>query len=127
MEEATGGNSLKFYAHVRFMFKYVEKPKDDKGHEAIIKAYKNKVATPQRETVLKFVPLHGFDSVYDKISVAANFGVINAAGGGWTSALTEDGEEIFKIQGFDKAVDYLRENPDILNSLWERTKQVIGE
>jgi len=126
VEEGTGGNAMKFYSHVRLMFKYVDRPKDDKGHEARIKAFKNKVAIPQRQTIMKFIPMHGFDPVFDKASVAANFDVIKIGGAGWTSAKTEDGTEIFKIQGFDNAVEFLRENPDILNALWERTKEIIG-
>jgi len=125
VEDSTGGNSMKFATHVGLRMKYVEKPKDDKGHKAIIKAVKNKVATPQREAEFLFVPGKGFDSAYDKVSVAANFDVVKVAGS-WVSASNEDGTEIFKMQGFDRAVDYLRENPDVLNALWERTKEIIG-
>jgi len=84
-EVTTGGRALKFYASVRLEIRRVAGSKggtllgDDKlpyGHKVNIKAVKNKVAMPFRETIVELHYATGFQTTDDLIDHALKIGVL---------------------------------------------------
>jgi recombination protein RecA len=88
-ETTTGGRALKFYSSVRLDVRRDANGniKDgDKiiGHRLKIKAAKNKVATPFRETVVNLIYGKGIDRAADLLTYGESLGVIEKSGG-WYS------------------------------------------
>jgi recombination protein RecA len=98
-EVTTGGRALKFYASVRLEIRRVAGSKggtlldEDKlvyGHKVNIKAVKNKVAAPFRETIVELHYANGFQANEDLIDHALKIGVLTGTakfvikdGSGW--------------------------------------------
>ena len=92
-EVTTGGRALKFYASVRLEVRRLAVSKkglikdgtgDDArviGHRANVKAVKNKVAMPFRESVIDLLYETGFDTREDTITHALEIGVLT--GNAW--------------------------------------------
>jgi recombination protein RecA len=84
-ETTTGGRALKFYSSVRLDVRRDANGniKDgDKiiGHRLKIKAAKNKVATPFRETVVNLIYGQGIDRKADLITYGESLGVVEKSG-----------------------------------------------
>ena len=94
-EVTTGGRALKFFASLRVEVRRVAGSKGGVikdgdtiiGHKVNIKAQKNKVGTPFRETVVDLLYATGFDSAEDTIEHAKKIGVLT--GSAWLT-LTGD-------------------------------------
>jgi recombination protein RecA len=113
-ETTTGGRALKFYASVRLDIRRVATIKDGDraiGHTMKVKAIKNKVATPYRETTLDLYwpgesDIVGFDKMGDLITYGVGQAVVERSGA-WYSFKTE------RIgQGLSNASAALRDNPE---------------
>ena len=87
-ETTPGGRALKHYASVRIDVRRKEEIKDNNvlvGHQIRLKAVKNKVGTPLRETVVDLYYPNtafeaGFDTISDTISYAAGKGLFTMDG-----------------------------------------------
>ena len=84
-ETTTGGRALKFYSSIRLDVRRDANgniKEGDKiiGHRLKIKATKNKVATPFRETVVNLVYGKGIDRAADLITYGETLGVITKSG-----------------------------------------------
>ncbi|MFA6431109.1 MAG: recombinase RecA [Candidatus Margulisiibacteriota bacterium] len=106
-ETTPGGRALKFYSSVRLDVRAKEKIKDgDKiiGTRVNVKVVKNKVAPPFREA--GFILIHGQGILHeaDLLDQAINADILNKSGA-W---ITYGNEKIG--QGFENAVNYLKEN-----------------
>ena len=114
-EITSGGNALKFYASVRLDVRRKETNKDKAGdsvsNRVNVKVVKNKVAPPFKIAEFNIVFGEGADKIGALVNVATELGVTVRAGA-WYSYL---GEQIG--QGLEKTVQYLRENPETLNSI----------
>jgi recombination protein RecA len=114
-ETTTGGRALKFYSSVRLDVRRTADIKDGDhiiGHNMKVKAVKNKVATPKKETLLDlYYPgesdILGFDKMGDLVTYAEQLGVAEKSGS-WYSF---KGERIG--QGKHNAAGFLRDNPEI--------------
>jgi recombination protein RecA len=95
-ETTTGGRALKFYASIRLEVRRVAASKDGTikegeniiGHRINIKAQKNKVAMPYRETAVDLLYSQGFDKNEDLINYALKIGVLT--GSAWYVILNQD-------------------------------------
>ncbi|WP_456410642.1 recombinase RecA [Oceanithermus sp.] len=121
-EVTTGGRALKFYSSIRLDVRRKGQP-IKKGDQPIanvvrVKVTKNKLAPPFREAELELYFGRGIDPVADLVTVAADQGVIQKSGS-WFSY-----GDIRLGQGKEKAADYLRENPDLIEEI--RAK-VLGQ
>jgi recombination protein RecA len=113
-ETTTGGKALKFYASVRLDVRRIGgEPGQVKsggvviGHKMKIKAVKNKVAAPFKETIVDLVYGKGIDKFADTIRYGITVGAIEQAGS-WFSF---QGERL--AQGADNCIDLIRGN-DVL-------------
>lgn len=85
-----------------------------------VQMIKNKTAPPDRQRT-KFTISHGrgIDKAFDVFSMACDFGSISVAGAYYTFIDPATGEQLTKVQGKANAVTYLRDNPDLLETIWE--------
>jgi recombination protein RecA len=127
-ETTPGGRALKFYSSVRIDVRRKEEIKDGTelvGHSVRLKAVKNKVGTPLRETQVdlyypntRFTP--GFDLIGDLITFASKRGLFEMSGS-WYAL---DGERL--ANGLANLKDVLRDNEVILAKLRTQVK-IISE
>jgi recombination protein RecA len=88
-ETTTGGRALKFYASVRLEVRRVSNSGGGElkegdihiGHKVRIKAVKNKVGPPFRETICNLIYETGLDIKEDMVVYAARLGVVEL--GAW--------------------------------------------
>jgi len=114
-EVTTGGRALKFYSSIRLDVRRRGQP-IKKGDQPIanvvrVKVTKNKLAPPFREAELELYFGRGIDPVADLVTVAVDRGVIDKSGS-WFSY-----GEIRLGQGKEKAADYLRANPEMIDEI----------
>ena len=124
-ETTTGGRALKFYASVRLDVRRSSQIKDGKnliGHELRIKVVKNKVAPPFKEAVVDLIYGKGIVRENEIFNLGVAEGFILKKGS-WISYIKEDGEEISLGQGKNNAVEYLKENPEILEEMERRIRK----
>lgn len=83
-----------------------------------IKAHKTR---SHRMGLILDAPLgaNGIDRIRDMVTIAMNHGLIEVAGGGWTTF----GE--FRCQGADKFVEYVRDNKIVQKELYDRVYNEI--
>jgi recombination protein RecA len=118
-ETTPGGRALRHYSSVRIDIRRKEPITVDGeivGHQTKMKAVKNKVATPLKETVVdlyypntRFTP--GFDTVGDLITYASNKGLFEMSGS-WYSL---DGERL--ANGLANLKETLRDEETIIAKL----------
>jgi len=110
-ETTTGGNALKYYASLRLDIRKIETLKKDGqefGNRVKVKVVKNKVAPPFRISEFDIIYGEGASKVGCVLDVAVDMNIVNKSGS-WFSYNEE------KLgQGRDKAVEFLKENPNLL-------------
>jgi recombination protein RecA len=124
-ETTTGGNALKFYSSVRLDIRRIGDIKDGDriiGHTIKVKAIKNKVGTPKRETTLDLhypgeSSILGFDKYGDLIKYATGLELVEKSGS-WYSY---KGERIG--QGLLNASRFLADNPETANKILSAAKE----
>jgi len=114
-EVTTGGRALKFYSSIRLDVRRRGQP-IKKGDQPIanvvkVKVTKNKLAPPFREAELELYFGRGIDPVADLVTVAADQGIIQKSGS-WFSY-----GDVRLGQGKEKAADYLRANPEMIEEI----------
>ena len=125
-EVTTGGRALKFYSSIRLDVRRRGQP-IKKGDQPIanvvrVKVTKNKLAPPFREAELELYFGRGIDPVADLVTVAVDQGVIQKSGS-WFSY-----GDIRLGQGKEKAADYLRANPEMIEEIRAKVlEKALGE
>lgn len=128
-ETTTGGRALKFYSSVRIDVRRKEEIKDSSelvGHTIRLKAVKNKVGTPTRETMVDlYYPdtrfAAGFDYIGDMITYASKQGLFEMSGS-WYNL---DGERL--ANGLANLKEVLRESPALLAKVGSLVKKKIKD
>ena len=123
-ETTTGGNALKFYASVRLDIRKIGQLKEGEqavGTRARVKVVKNKVAPPFREAEFEVRFGEGINVLGEIVDLGSTHGLIEKSGA-WYAL---DGERIG--QGRDKACEYLRQHPEIADSLRNRLLATMRE
>ncbi len=113
-ETTTGGNALKFYSSARLEIRRAGNIKDGDnviGTRAKVKVVKNKVAPPFREAEFDILYGSGISRAGEILDLAAQLGLVEKSG----SHFTLNGERIG--QGRERAVDWLRERPQLMEEL----------
>ena len=125
-EITTGGNALKFYASVRLDIRRREVIKgkagaEDEGTRVKVKVAKNKVAPPYRVAEFDMLFGRGISKLGCLLDAADEMAVVERRGS-WYSY----GEERLG-QGREKAVEYLTENPAVLEAVESDVRRLIAE
>ncbi len=123
-ETTTGGNALKFYASVRLDIRRTGSVKEGEeviGSETRVKVVKNKVAPPFKQAEFQILYGQGINRLGEVVDYGVKLGMIDKAGA-WYSC---QGEKIG--QGKQNAIQYLREHPELAQSLEDRIKaEMLG-
>jgi recombination protein RecA len=113
-ETTTGGNALKFYASVRCEIRRAGNLKDGDtviGTRTRVKVVKNKCAPPFQEAEFDIVYNRGICRAGEVVDLGSTFGLIEKSG----SHFSLGGERIG--QGRERAIEWLRERPQVLEEL----------
>jgi len=118
-ETTTGGNALKFYASVRMKIARIQTLKEATtgkalGNRTRVNVVKNKVAPPFTEAEFDILYARGISWEGSVLDAAIAAGVVLKRG----SWLSFDSEQIG--QGADKATEFLRANPDVLEKIRQK-------
>jgi len=116
-ETTTGGNALKFYASVRLEIRRLGNLKDGDsvvGTRTRVKVVKNKVAPPFQETEFDVLYGQGISRAGEALDLAVALNLVEKSG----SHYLLDGERIG--QGRERAVEWFRERPQVLDGLVAR-------
>jgi recombination protein RecA len=122
-ETTTGGNALKFYCSVRLDIRRIGAIKKDDGvigNRTRVKVVKNKCAPPFREAEFDIIYNEGISKSGEVLDHGVEKGIVEKSGA-WFSY---DGERIG--QGRENAKAFLREHPDVLNSIESKLLAQFG-
>jgi recombination protein RecA len=122
-ETTTGGNALKFYASVRLDIRRIGAIKDRDevvGNQTRVKVVKNKVAPPFKQVEFDIMYGEGISKVGELIDLGVTAGVVEKSG----SWFSYSGERIG--QGRENAKNFLRQNPDMANSIEQTIRSNAG-
>lgn len=122
-ETTTGGNALKFYSSVRLDIRRIAPIKDgDKvlGNRTRVRVVKNKVAPPFKEAEFDIMYGSGISSEGDILDLATVHNVVEKSGA-WFSF---NGERLG--QGRENVKEFLRQNPDVFDSIAQGVKEKTG-
>jgi recombination protein RecA len=123
-ETTTGGNALKFYASVRMDIRRIETLKtgtDSIGSRVRVKVVKNKVAPPFRQAEFDIMYNEGISVAGSVLDVGTDLGIVRKSGA-WFY-LDEDRLG----QGRENAKEFLKHNPEILETIRDRIKAASPE
>jgi recombination protein RecA len=123
-EVTSGGRALKFYATVRIDIRRAEAIKvGDQliGNAVNIKVVKNKVAPPFKSCKVDLIYGQGFSKFGEVLDIATQVGLVKKMGSWYEVDGTRMG------QGRETAKDFLKENPNIYQSLIEKIKTGVIE
>jgi recombination protein RecA len=118
-ETTTGGNALKFYSSVRLDIRRtgsIKKGDEVIGNETRVKVVKNKVAPPFKQAEFEILYGDGISRLGEIIDLGVKAGLIDKAGA-WYS---HEGKRIG--QGKENVRNYLKENPELAQSLEARLR-----
>lgn len=122
-ETTSGGKALKFYASMRIDVRKGEALKDGNdiiGNKTKAKVIKNKLASPFKVAEFDIIFGKGISSIGCIVNLAVENEVIDKSGA-WFSYNNE------KIgQGRDKAIDYLKNNPEICAEIEKKVREKLN-
>jgi recombination protein RecA len=122
-ETTTGGRALKFYASVRIDIRRIASIKDGDqvtGGRTRVKVVKNKVAPPFREAEFDIMYGEGISREGDLLDLSVEKRIVEKSGA-W---FAYSGERLG--QGRENAKQFLRENPDIRQTIETRIRKELG-
>ena len=118
-ETTPGGRALKFYSSSRIDVRRIQSIKENEvvvGARTKATIVKNKVAPPFRRAEFDIYFNEGISRAADLVDLGSEQGVI-AKSGTWFSYKDPGKEEIRLGQGREKARDFLRDNPDLMDAI----------
>jgi len=122
-ETTTGGNALKFYASVRLDIRRtgaIKKGDEILGNETKVKVVKNKMAPPFKLAHFSIMYGEGVSHAGEVLDLGVDGGHVKKSGA-WYAIGTE------RIgQGRDNAINYLKENPDMLADIEAKVRTDLG-
>lgn len=128
LPSVTGGEKPAFAASIVCRATKVDDIKSADGIIGVqikIKNYKNKCATPFRESLVNlYFDGTGFHSDEEYAKMIFDLGIVE--GRNWYSVKDDNGIELFRAQGKDKIVDWLNENPDVYDKMKKKVIDMIS-
>jgi recombination protein RecA len=122
-EVTPGGRALKFYASIRLDIRRKEPIKDgtkEIGNQVRVKVAKNKLAAPFHEARFNIIYGEGISKEGSILDAAIEYGIVEKSG----SWLTYNKEKIG--HGQEKAIIYLKEHPELITEITNKTKKAAG-
>lgn len=122
-ETTTGGRALKFYSSVRMDVRRIESLKQGGeviGNRTRVKVVKNKIAPPFKEAEFDIMFGEGISREGDILDLAAQIDVI-VKSGAWYAY---EGNKIG--QGRENAKQYLKDNPEVCETICEKIRAHYG-
>jgi recombination protein RecA len=122
-ETTSGGRALKFYASVRLDVRRIDSIKqgtDIVGNRVRVKVVKNKVAPPFRQAEFDLMYGTGISKEGGILDLGVEEGIVGKSGAWYTC-----GEERLG-QGREAAKEFLREHPDLRDSLENQIRVGLG-
>jgi len=123
-ETTPGGKALKFYSSVRIDLRriaQIKKGEDIVGSRVKVKVVKNKVAPPFKTAEFDIMFDEGISYEADVINTGVKHEIIKKSGTTYTYGKEKLGA------GFEKARQYLKENPKILKDIVAEIKKIVKE
>ena len=124
-ETTTGGNALKFYASVRLDIRRSTQIKDSNsnviGNKTRVKVVKNKVAPPFRTAEFDIMYGEGVSKVGEVLDIAVENEIIKKSGSWFSYDDTKLG------QGRDAVKALIKDNPDLMDELEEKVRQIVAD
>jgi recombination protein RecA len=121
-ETTTGGNALKFYASVRLDIRRISQIKETDevtGNRVKVKIVKNKVAPPFRIAEFDIMFGEGISKAGEVVDLGVEYEIIKKAGSWFSYGDTKLG------QGRDAVKQLLLENPELMEELEAKIKEVV--
>lgn len=121
-ETTTGGKALKFYASIRMDVRRVDAVKDNSGvigNRTRVKVVKNKMAPPFKQAEFDILFGTGISRMGVILDMAVQQGLVLKSGA-WFSY---EGEKIG--QGREKAIEFLKNNPDVTDALEAKIRETF--
>lgn len=121
-ETTTGGNALKFYASVRLDVRRISQIKDSdevSGNRVKVKIVKNKVAPPFRLAEFDIMFGEGISKAGEIIDLGVEHNIIKKAGSWFSYGDSRLG------QGRDAVKQLIQDNPELLEELETKIKEVV--
>lgn len=118
-ETTTGGKALKFYASIRIDVRKKDNLKDGGdsiGSRTKVKIVKNKLAAPFKEAEFDIIYGSGISNLGCILDMSVDLGLIIKSG----SWFQYEGEKIG--QGREKAMQYLKDNPEVFKELEKKIR-----
>ncbi len=122
-ETTTGGRALKFYASVRMDIRRIASIKDGDqviGGRTRVKVVKNKVAPPFREAEFDVMYGEGISREGDLLDLAVEKRIVEKSGAWFAFS----GERLG--QGRENAKQFLKEHPEIRQTIEDRVRKELG-
>lgn len=122
-ETTTGGNALKFYASVRLDIRRIGSIKDKDevlGNQTRVKVVKNKMAPPFRQVEFDIMYGEGISKTGELLDLGVKANVVEKSGAWFSCDSTRIG------QGRENAKKYLREHPEMAESIEKRIREASG-
>lgn len=122
-ETTTGGRALKFYSSMRLDIRRIASIKQGQdviGNRTRVKVVKNKVAPPFREAEFDIVYGEGISKEGDILDLAVEHNLIRKSGAWYSYSDERIG------QGRENAKQYLRENPNVMETIRTRIEEIVG-
>lgn len=122
-ETTTGGRALKFYSSIRLDVRRIESLKmggEIVGNRTRIKVVKNKIAPPFKEAEFDIMFGKGISREGDILDLAANEGIVVKSGAWYAYNDAKIG------QGRENAKLFLKENPEIMDEVEEKVREVYN-
>lgn len=122
-ETTTGGNALKFYASVRLDIRRIGSIKDRDevvGNQTRVKVVKNKLAPPFKQIEFDIMYGEGISKTGELLDLGVKAGIVEKSG----SWFSYDSQRLG--QGRENSKTFLRDNPDIANTIEHAIRQNAG-
>ncbi len=122
-ETTSGGNALKFYASVRLDIRRIGAIKDHEnivGNQTRVKVVKNKMAPPFKVVEFDIMYGEGISKTGELLDLGVEADIVEKSG----SWFSYDGQRIG--QGRENTKTFLRENPDLANSIEQKIREHAG-
>ncbi len=121
-ETTTGGTALKFYSSMRLDIRRIDSIKEGQettGGRVRVKVVKNKVAPPFKQAEFDIYFNEGISRVGEILDIGVEKGIIEKSGAWYSFNGTRIG------QGRETAKEYLRNNPDVAETIHQRILEVL--